>query len=168
MPATFASLPPELLLKILETAQLLSLPDLGPAFTSPHVPQPDPLCLTALVSRQFGAISQSILFRSVTFRRRREARQWRATGAAVHTRAMRLAYRYGCQSAGWSGPDPEVSLPLGELFAPLESGKEQPRIKALSLGQTVEDELDGGFYGAALVQGESERGRFATRAPGRD
>ena len=46
---------------------------------------------------------------------------WRQTGAAVHTTAVRLCYQFGCEGAGWSGPDPEIRLPLAELFAPIEA-----------------------------------------------
>ena len=59
MPATFQSLPSEVLLKVLELlvppVQTNDLPFDGPPL-GPH-----PLCLTALVDCRFGALSQVIV-----------------------------------------------------------------------------------------------------------
>jgi hypothetical protein len=155
MLTTINSLPPELILHILEFVT----PDgdqgeLDTARRSPK-PAPNPLLATSLVSRRFGRLSQQLLFRQVHLTSRRQARLWQATAAGIHTRELSLSF--GLEPPSRSPPWTANTLPLAELLAPSEAhaatGREV-RLKSLQIVTIGRSELEGELSGVGMLEGE--------------
>lgn len=94
MPATFHSLPPEVILQILGH---LPLPSFGL-----EAPNRSPLIDTALVNRLLRLLSQELLFTSVTLAERKHVERWSRTDARARTAALsiRLSWRAGLSEGG--------------------------------------------------------------------
>ncbi len=158
MPTSIHSLPPELLLQILEAVARAPVDQeggLAPTRRSPK-PEPNPLLATSLVSHRFRRLSQQLRFHSVKLSTRAQARLWRETSAGVHTKEMTLSL--GIEPPAVEPPWVANTLPLAELFAlssaHAATGREV-RLMRLHIVTIGRSELEGQLSGVGALEGQS-------------
>jgi len=153
MPTTIHSLSSEVLLDILGyLVPIVQTDDIDLAW---YQPGRNDLLATSLVDRRLGQLAQQVLFRSVHFERRSQARRWRETAAGVHTREFTVSFRPEWMVTGAGRAF--RPLPLTELFAPTEVHAAVggwPRITTVDVEMADDLELAGSLVGIEMLEGE--------------
>lgn len=158
MTASFQSLPPEIVLHILEFLGPSNdwQSELDPTRRSPgSTTSLAPLLATSLVDRRLGQLSQQVLFRSVHLRYHSQSYRWRETAAWAYTQAVRVSF---CgRGTGDRFDSHPGSLPLSSLFGLSEVHEATGRkvgIKSLWVESCCTLDFKEGLAGTGMLQGE--------------